>query len=85
MKAGGADAYADAVDAVEAARVLEAAVRDRLDDLERSKEILEQYAEQRARIKDRHGVMDAMADLREVEVAIEVLRWVLDSNTVFPC
>lgn len=35
------------------------------------------YAESRMEIADRHGVQDAMSDIREIEAAMAALEWAL--------
>lgn len=39
---------------------------------------MEAYLELRVSLRDWHGVMDAAADLRELEAKLAALRWILE-------
>ena len=45
--------------------------------LRHRRDVLQAYAESRMEIADRHGVQDAMSDLREMDAAIAALEWAM--------
>lgn len=56
-------------------------IRDEVRHLRKRGMTMAAYAESRMEIADRHGVQDAMSDLREIEAAIAALDWVLGDRT----
>lgn len=56
----------------------EAQIREALQAAEEVREVRLKYAATCSRVKDWHGVMDAAADIREVEAELAALRWVLE-------
>lgn len=55
----------------------EDAIKARIAELKGDVNVLEAYAAVKNRTKDRHGVEDAMSDLRDLEAAIDALEWAL--------
>lgn len=56
----------------------ESLIQMKINKLERSKQVYLNYAKDRYDWGDWHGMQDAGSDLREIEVQIQALQWVLN-------
>jgi hypothetical protein len=56
------------------------AIIDRIEELKEHREVMLQYASLVRRNGDWHGVMDAAADIRELDAELTALRWVLHEH-----